>query len=257
MTSINSLVHASGALERQLDTVANNLANASTTGYKADQAAFKEVLATVQRVAPESTEESFLSHEYLDEYVGMERSTVKVDEIGKNFTVGRLRQTGNQLDLALEGQGFFTVSTPQGMRYTRAGNFQLDGEGRMVTHDGFALMGQNGEIRVNGSELQVDAGGQVVVDGQVVDSLQINEFRRPQNLQKLGANLFAPVHSDDVPIPAQEVSLKQGMLEDSNVNTVLEMTRMITAQRAYETVQRAISNIDRIDERAISIARVG
>ncbi len=257
MTSINSLVHAAGALERKLDTVANNLANASTTGFKADQAAFKEVLSTAQRVAPESTEESFLSHEYLDQYVGMDRSSVQVDEIGKDFSTGRLRQTGNQLDLALDGSGFFTLETPQGTRYTRAGSFKLDNEGRLVTFEGNRLMGENGEIRVNGSQVQISDAGQVSVDGEVVDTLRLAEFRRPQNLQKLGGNLFAPLHQDDVPIPAQNTAVKQGMLEDSNVNTVLEMTRMISAQRAYETVQRAMSNVDKLNERAISIARVG
>ncbi len=89
MSGLTSLVQAGGVLEKKIETVANNLANASTVGFKEDQPSFREVLSTVQRVVPQSDEENFLSHEYLDQYVGMDKSAVMVDEIGKNFTTGR------------------------------------------------------------------------------------------------------------------------------------------------------------------------
>ena len=90
MSGLTSLVQAGGVLEKKIETVANNLANASTVGFKEDQPSFREVLSTVQRVVPQSDEENFLSHEYLDQYVGMDKSAVMVDEIGKNFTTGRV-----------------------------------------------------------------------------------------------------------------------------------------------------------------------
>ena len=256
MTGIVSLVQAAGVVERQMETVANNLANVSTVGYKGDQPTFREVLSATQRVAPESDEETFLSHEYLDQYVGMDKSAVVVDEIGKNFMIGRFRPTNNKLDLALENEGFFTVATPQGDRFTRAGNFQLEGDGRLVTHNGFPVMGEKGPIMVTGNDFTVGVDGQVKVDGEIIDRLRLVRFRHPENLQKLGQAFFAPVRSDDVPIPTDEAGVLQGSLEDSNVNSVLEMTRMISAQRAYEGIQRAMSSIDKLNERAIGLARM-
>ena len=126
MSGITSLVQAAGVVEHKMETISNNLANVNTVGFKEDQPSFREILSTVQRITPESDEEKFLSHEYLDDYVSMDKSAVIVDEIGKNFELGRIRFTGNDLDFALANEGFFTIATPQGERYTRGGNFQLD-----------------------------------------------------------------------------------------------------------------------------------
>ena len=145
---MTSLVQAAGVIERKMETVSNNLANVNTVGFKEDQPSFREVLSTAQRVAPESLEERFLSHEYLDDYVGMDKSAVIVDEVGKNFELGRMRTTGNDLDFALANDGFFTIDTPQGERFTRAGNFQLDATGRIVTNDGYPVLGTNGVITI-------------------------------------------------------------------------------------------------------------
>jgi Flagellar basal body rod protein len=98
MSGMTSLVQAAGVIEQKMETVANNLANVNTVGFKEDQTSFREVLSTVQRVVPESLEERFLSHEYLDDYVGMDKSAVIVDEVGKNFELGRMRSTGNDLN---------------------------------------------------------------------------------------------------------------------------------------------------------------
>ncbi|MED5483483.1 MAG: flagellar basal body protein, partial [SAR324 cluster bacterium] len=97
MSGMTSLVQAAGVIERKMETVSNNLANVNTVGFKEDQPSFREVLSNAQRVAPESLEERFLSHEYLDDYVGMDKSAVVVDEVGKNFEPGRMRTTGNDL----------------------------------------------------------------------------------------------------------------------------------------------------------------
>ena len=102
---MTSLVQAAGVIEHKMETVANNLANVNTVGFKEDQPSFREVLSTVQRVVPESLEERFLSHEYLDDYVGMDKSAVIVDEVGKNFETGRMRSTGNDLDFAISNEG--------------------------------------------------------------------------------------------------------------------------------------------------------
>ena len=256
MSGVYSLVKAAGAVERKMDTVSNNLANVNTTGFKEDQPSFREVLSKAQQVPPESEEERFLSHEYLDQYVGMEKSAVTVDEIGKNFSPGPMQQTDNALDLAINNEGFFTIDTPFGQRFTRNGNFQLNSEGTIVTSDNYPVLGENGPIQVKGQEIFVDYQGRVQVDGQLADRLLTVRFRNQDNLQKLGNSFFAPISSDDVPIPSEEVRVQQGMLEGSNVNTVMEMTRMISANRTYESIQKSLSSVDRMNERAISISRL-
>ena len=255
MSGMTSLVQAAGVIEHKMETVSNNLANVNTVGFKEDQPSFREVLSTVQRIAPESLEERFLSHEYLDDYVGMDKSAVVVDEVGKNFEPGRMRSTGNDLDFALANEGFFTIATPQGERFTRAGNFQLDSTGRVVTNDGFPVLGNNGAITIKEGSVHVNESGQLSVDGIILDSFHLVRFRNQDNLQKFGQGFFAPININDVPIPSDEIRIQQGMLEDSNVNSMLEMTRMITATRAYESVHRALSRIDKLDEKAISMVQ--
>ena len=255
MSGMTSLVQAAGVIEHQMETVSNNLANVNTVGFKEDQPSFREVLSTAQRIAPESLEERFLSHEYLDDYVGMDKSAVVVDEVGKNFEIGRIRQTNNDLDFALANDGFFTIATPQGERFTRAGNFQLDSTGRIVTNDGYPVLGSKGEIIIKEGAIQVNDSGQVSVDGIISDNFRLVRFQNQDHLQKLGQGFYAPVNSNDLPIASEEIQIKQGMLEDSNVNSMLEMTRMITATRAYETVHRALSRLDKLDEKAISLVQ--
>ena len=157
-------------MEHKMETVSNNLANVNTVGFKEDQPSFREVLSNVQRIAPESLEERFLSHEYLDDYVGMDKSAVVVDEVGKNFEPGRMRSTGNNLDFAISNEGFFTISTPQGERFTRAGNFQLDSTGRIVTNDGYPVLGRNGIITIKEGAIDVNESGILSVDGIITDS---------------------------------------------------------------------------------------
>ena len=255
MSGMTSLVQAAGVIEHKMETVANNLANVNTVGFKEDQPSFREVLSTAQRIVPESLEERFLSHEYLDDYVGMDKSAVVVDEVGKNFEPGRMRVTGNDLDFALANDGFFTIATPQGERFTRAGNFQLDAGGRVVTNDGYPVLGTKGEIIIKEGLIQVNDSGQVSVDGIIQDSFRLVRFQNQDHLQKLGQGFYAPIDSNDLPIASDDIQIKQGMLEDSNVNSMLEMTRMITATRAYETVHRALSRIDKLDEKAISMVQ--
>ncbi len=255
MSGMTSLVQAAGVIEHKMETVANNLANVNTVGFKEDQPSFREVLSTVQRVVPESLEERFLSHEYLDDYVGMDKSAVIVDEVGKNFEPGRMRSTGNDLDFAIANEGFFTIETPQGERFTRNGHFQMDSEGRFVTNEGYFVLGEKGPITVKNGPVHIDESGHVHVDGKISDSFRLVRFRHQDQLQKLGRGFFSPVNKDDLPKVSADIQIQKGMLEDSNVNSMLEMTRMISATRAYESVHKALSRIDRLDEKAISMVQ--
>jgi len=255
MSGMTSLVQAAGVIEHKMETIANNLSNVNTVGFKEDQLSFLEVLSNVQRVTPESLEERFLSHEYLDDYVGMDKSAVVVDEVGKNFEPGRMRSTGNDLDFAIANDGFFTIATPQGERFTRAGNFQLDVSGRIVTNDGYPVLGKNGEIIIKDVTIQVNESGQISTDGVIKDIFRLVRFKNNDQLQKLGQGFFAPINVNDLPVASDEIKIKQRMLEDSNVNSMLEMTRMINATRAYESVNKALSRIDKLDERAITMVQ--
>lgn len=255
MSGLFTLVSAGRSLEKQLDTTANNLANVDSVGYKEDQLAFREMLSQAQRVPPESGQEQFLTHEYLDMYVGMDKSTVAVDESGKNFSMGPMRTTDNPLDLALTSDGFFTISTPQGDRFTRAGSFTIAPDKTLVTKEGFAVLGEQGPIQVNGNKVDIDDDGGVFVDGALVDRLNLVKFRDKAGLQKLGNSFYAPVDLDNPPIRSREVQVKQGMLEQSNVNSVKEMVRMIQANRSYETVQKAMRRSDGLNEKAISLVK--
>ncbi len=190
MSGMTSLVQAAGVIEHKMETLTNNLANVNTVGFKEDQPSFREILSTVQRVTPESDEERFLSHEYLDDYVGMDNSAVIVDEVGKNFELGRIRYTGNDLDFAIANEGFFAIATPQGERFTRGGNFQLDGAGRIVNNDGFPVLGKNGEIEIKEGFIDVNESGQVSVNGEIKDSFKLVRFRNQDKLQKLGQGFF-------------------------------------------------------------------
>ena len=255
MSGMTSLVQAAGVIEHKMETIANNLSNVNTVGFKEDQLSFLEVLSSVQPVTPESQEERFLSHEYLDDYVGMDKSAVVVDEVGKNFEPGRMRSTGNDLDFAITNEGFFTIATPQGERFTRAGNFQLDVNGRIVTNDGYPVLGKKGEIVIKDGLVQVNESGQVTVDGVTKDFFRLVRFKNQDQLQKLGQGFFAPININDIPIASEKIKVKQGMLEDSNVNSMLEMTRMINATRAYESVNKALSRLDKLDEKAITMVQ--
>lgn len=256
MSSIYSLISAGNIFERQMDTSANNLANANSTGYKEDQLAFREILSKAQKIVPQSGEELFLNHENLDQYVGMDKSAVMVDSVGNNFAQGPMKATNNALDLALENEGFFAISTPQGERFTRNGSFTLDAKNQIVNSEGNVLLGQTGKpIVANGTVINIDENGGVAVDGQVVDSLKLVRFRNPNGLQKLGQGFYAPVDSDNPPVVNKEIRVKQGTIEDSNVNTVKEMVRMIQANRSYESVMKSMSHIDQLNKKAISIVQ--
>jgi flagellar basal-body rod protein FlgG len=220
------------AQEQRLHQVTNNLANVDTTGYKKETVTFGEMLYQVSRNR---------------QRVG------KALAINTIHQQGALQQTENPFDLAISGDGFFQIQTPDGVRYTRAGNFQRDNTGRMVTANGSPLLGQNGPIIANGQNLDISRDGRVTVDGTLVDRLAI-VTADPQALHKEGENLFRLEQGAAEEVPENFV-LHQGFLEKSNVNTILEMTEMIDLYRAYEGQQKMIRAMDDLDD--LAARRVG
>ncbi|MBU5611500.1 flagellar basal-body rod protein FlgF [Geomonas azotofigens] len=216
--------------QRRLDVISNNLANASTTGFKADQIQFESVLANVKN----STQGPVFSN----------------DRYSTDFSAGALQRTDNSLDLALEGDGFFAVSTPQGTAYTRQGNFHLTGNGRLVTADGYEVQGSGGPITVPASgKVEIGSGGQVSVNGNAVGTISAVDFAKPYAMNKLGNGLFQPA-DPNAATTASTAGIKQGYLETSNVKAVVEMSRLIEASRYFEICAKAVKTYDDLTSRA-------
>ncbi|MDH5752431.1 MAG: flagellar basal-body rod protein FlgF [Deltaproteobacteria bacterium] len=255
---IYTLVSRGNVLDRKMTAIANNLANVNTVGFKEDQPVFQQLFATVNGVAQESDEEMFAHHEHLAPYTGVGNFYVSVADMGKNFKLGRLSHTGNNLDFAIASkEGFFSVSTPQGERYTRAGNFRLNTEGQLITAEGFQVNGKDGKpLTITGNKVELLEDGTILVDSKQIGGLRLVSFPFNERLQKLGGSLFAPVDADNPPRVLEDVKMVQGMVEESNVDTVREMVRMIEANRSYTSTQKALRVSDEMNEKAVSLARV-
>ena len=209
---------------RRLDVIANNLANASTPGFKADQIQFESVLAGVKKP---STQDPSLSSE----------------RFSTDFSAGALQKSDNVLDVALDGDGFFVVNTPQGPAYTRQGNFHRGATGKLENADGYEVQGQSGSISVAGGRIQIGSGGVVTVDGTATGTLAQVDFPKPYALTKLGGGLFTPSDPQVTPAPSTS-AVKQGFLESSNVKAVVEMARMIETSRYFESCAKVVKSYD-------------
>jgi len=238
-------------LKRQ-DVIANNLANVNTAGYKRDipvSKAFPSLL--LKRINdPKPITGGFeVDPRPITGRIGL---GVNPDTTAHDLaTPGSYQETGNVLDLALFGNGFFTVQTPSGERYTRNGNFVVDTEYRLVTTDGYPVLGENGPIEVNGSEININQVGDVIVNNEFVDRLQVVDFAKPYELTKMGNSMFLPTDPNAIPQQVPNIRVKSGTLEMSNVSVISEMVNLITVSRAYQANQRVIKAHDTTMGRAI------
>lgn len=228
--------------QNQLDIIANNLSNVSTTGFKQDQGinySFPEVLM------------SRLEGKRRPESLGRLGTGVSLKETSTDFQQGSLRQTGNQLDLAITGNGFFVVETPTGTRYTRNGNFTLNQRGQIVTQQGYPVMGERGVLQtINGRDIKIDGNGQLYLGDLQGDRFLIVDFPERGLLEKTGDNLYQSlVEPEEL---REGYKLSQGFLEDSNVKIVQEMVKMIEASRLYEANQRVITTIDNTLDKVVN-----
>jgi flagellar basal-body rod protein FlgG len=245
---------ATGMTAQQLnmDVISNNLANVNTAGFKKSRADFQDLLYQVSRAA--GTESVNGDEVPTGIQVGLGARAAAVQKI---FTTGDLQQTGNDLDIAIEGNGFFRVLMPDGEEsYTRSGAFKKDGTGRMVTSDGYPLEPQI-VIPENATRLSITEDGAVNVylDGETepnqIGTIELTTFSNPAGLEAIGRNLLLETPASGAPvdgIPGQEGfgALAQGFLEGSNVNIMEEMVGMITTQRAYEINSKAIQTSDQM-----------
>ncbi len=236
----------SGALynEARMGVLANNIGNISTQGFKEDRVSFElPDRDTTSRSTSLAVSNVIDPQEF---YVG------KPVQTHTNFASGQLKQTGNPLDVAIEGKGFFKIDTPEGIRYTRAGNFALNAEGLLTTPDGFPVLGEGGEITIDGDRVEVDMTGNIHVDGTSVGRLEVVDIPDTAGLIKIGGNLFAPAGEDIEEQAAEGVTIASGAVEQSNVDIVKSMTEMIEVLRGYETYQKMIQHLDETDGKIIT-----
>jgi flagellar basal-body rod protein FlgF len=223
-------------LQRELDIVANNLANADTAGFK-----FESLIANADEVTTPTPGAPPTPVVF-----------VAATTVARDFTQGPLTQTGAPLDVAIDGKGFFQISTAAGPRYTRDGRFRLDPTGRIVTQDGDPVQGDGGDIVLDPKKgpVAIADNGDVSQSGQNVGKLSIVTFDSLAALSKDGANQFRN-DSNLSPQPAAGASLRQGMLESSNVQPVSQITRLIEINRAYDAIASMMASTGQLATSAV------
>lgn len=222
-----------GAMQASVITqeiVARNLANVNTPGFKRNIAMI------------ESSESE-------------DGGTPSVTSSGVDFSQGIMQRTANDLDCAIHGEGFFTISGNDGLRYTRNGSFRLNENRILVTQDGKPVLGEGGEIQVPGEEGQVviSRSGEIRAGDQIIGSLRITAFERPQMLRQAGSSEF--IDEGGEPRPAQTFNVQQGFIEGSNVNPVGELVRMMASYRNHESCARSLRALEDAASRLYSWAR--
>jgi flagellar basal-body rod protein FlgF/flagellar basal-body rod protein FlgG len=211
------------ARTQELDLAANNLANANTSGFRGARVSFKTQMMTASNNASTRAVSSF----------GVLGSP-RID-----FSQGSLQQTGNPLDLALEGSGFFAIQAPTGVQYTRNGNFHLTATGALVSAQGYAVLGSNGPIVLPEGNAEISSSGVISVEGAVAGELQLVQFDPSVPLTALGEAYYsAPSAAATTPI---NLTINQGALESSNINPVESAVGLIEIQRNAEMLQRALN----------------
>jgi flagellar basal-body rod protein FlgG len=219
-----------GALrqEKRFNVISNNLSNSQTIGFKKDIPLFRNILHR-------SLEKTDLSSQ---------------DMNAISFRQGDFQKTGRELDLAIDGDGFFKVNTPMGIRYTRAGNFKLDRNKVLTNAEGFPILGKRGVIRIDGQNVTVESNGTLIVNGSPIDQVQLVTFKDLRGLKKVGNNLFLIEGQKEDEI--EEPRILQGFLENSNVNSIEEMIQLMDAFRTYESCIKVIQSQDEMDSRAVN-----
>jgi len=225
-------------LQLKQEIIANNLANVSTTGFK-KEGVFRKTLIDMEKILKMNAAD----------FVNLE----EVDEVRTDYSQGSFKVTNNPLDFAIDGDGFFVVETLNGIRYTRNGNFLLDGDNYLVTTHGYRILDENNlPIQITDGDVFIGDDGSVMVNGEVTAVLNITDFPKPYNLLKMGDGLFEDLSGAGLTPDFDTYRIRQGVLEDSNVNAIEEMAKMINIIRDFETNQRLILAQDQTLDRAVN-----
>jgi len=237
---IRGIYTNAAAMNSQLlkqEVTANNLANANTTGFK-KEGVFRKYLVDHDTILRQNATDF--------------KNLEDVDAVIINFQQGELYPTSNPLDTAIEGDGFFVIQTLRGVRYTRNGNFQLDQDGFLVTGNGYPVLGSEGLIQLEGQNVFIGDDGTITVDEELVDVLQIVDFPKPYRLNKIGDGLFEAEEGTAFQLNTDRFRLRQGYLEQANVEIIEEMVNLIQTARDFETNQKSITMQDTTLDRAVN-----
>ncbi|MGD9732171.1 MAG: flagellar hook-basal body protein [Desulfamplus sp.] len=205
--------------ERILEATSNHLANADTVGFKKDVVSFDKIFKA---------------------------------RFNTDFSQGHLKTTDNKLDMALGDEGFFKITTNDGVQYTRDGNFSLNTQGILVNQNGYPVQGANGDITINGQRVEINEAGEIWVDGVLIDTLDVVTFEDLTKLQKKGRDLFSYTGDPADEQQPERVLVKQGALESSNISVVDEMVGMVDHHRMYETYQKMMQTFDEVDGKTVN-----
>ena len=221
-----------------LDMLANNLSNLNTTGFKA-QKSFFSVLNDSMMPSENDSQDATAADKLV------------IARGALNMSDGTLTTTQRDMDLALIGDGFFAISTPRGTRYTRNGSFVANKTSQLAMADGSPVLGQNGPIAVPSGKLSVTEKGEIYLDGNPIDQLKIQTFDTPSLMVSEGNSLLAPPNAQAAPKPGKAI-VRQGALEQSNVNPVGSVVEMVSLMRRYEAIQKTVSlTLNNIDSKSI------
>jgi flagellar basal-body rod protein FlgF len=250
-SGIYPAVSGSLAAMRKLDVISNNLANINTPGYKKDKMTFEGLLAG--NVTPPAVPQGMTADPIL------QKENIYID-----YSSGPTSQSGNPLDLALDGDGFFAVTTPEGTAYTRQGNFRTSTDGTLVTMDGYPVQGiekdnkgNGAPIKIKGNRVEIDNKGNVTVDDAPSGTISVVDFSKPYTLVKSGTSLFVPSDPEAKPLPGK-AQVQQGYTEGSNVDSISEMVQMLETNRYFEACSKVIKGFDDIAAKAVNdLGRVG
>ncbi|BCS86806.1 flagellar hook-basal body protein [Pseudodesulfovibrio sediminis] len=241
-----------GALsnEMRMSSIANNLANVNTSAFKKDQLAFHDTFVR-------------FAHDYLvDGKTNLRgkdlfpRANVmakaRLSDQRTDFSQGSLEKTGNQLDFALSGEGFFRVQGEGEVLLTRAGNFLTDGQGTLKTQDGMTVLVGGGPLTISpGAHVAVDPGGNISINGDPAGSFDLVSYEDLSKVERIGGNTYRP-KVDAVQIPPEDMTVEQGFVEKGNVDVVTEMVAMIETQRAFTMYSKMIQTTDESDKKLIT-----
>jgi flagellar basal-body rod protein FlgF len=217
------------ALFRDLEISANNIANANTTGYSTEKVLF----------SPYLVKDGKRDNAYANDVTSY-----------RDTTTGPIKLTGNPFDLAITGNGYFQVQTPQGARYTKSGNFQLDAQGIIVTPSGFPVLGKSGgpiTIPATAKDVVINGAGEVVVDGEQAGQIGIFEFKNEQTMKRVGNSMYSSEEPAQQSITAR---IAQGALEGSNVSPVTELVRVQELSRSAGSTAKFISSMFELQRKA-------
>lgn len=247
----------SGAIanDKRFDIVSNNLANANTTGFKKSRVSFASMLP----VQDEETKKINENRDVPDNFKkGVFNTFTYVNKVKTDFSQGYLKETGNDFDFAINGDGFFVVKDGKGnVKYTRDGNFVVNNNGTLVDRDGDQVLDTNNNpIKIpteNVKFVNVDEKGNIYVNDNLVAKMAVVDFQDKSKLSRIGDNKFINTDKNIQPKESKNYSVYQGYLEGSNINIVKEMTALIEIMRSYEATQKVITTIDtQIDQRAVN-----